>query len=93
MLKICIAFASVLIGLALAFWINEIAGDEMIMAIVGTVCGIVAAIPVLILVLAALAKDRSTYQPMPTPSEPPAVAPWTITKPAPQALPDRTRAN
>ena len=85
-----IFLSGALIGaVVLVRWASSLLSDEAIMTLVGVMCGIVASIPISILLLIALTRER-TVKPMSEANEPaaPPYAPHiVVTKPAPRALP------
>ena len=78
-----------------AFWFGTQASDEFAMAFVGVLCGIVASIPVSVLLLIALTRDRTvsnTFQPETETLDPNRALTyvsndgWTVTHPEPKQI-------
>ena len=80
----------ILLSVAVVYWIGKQMPDETVMALVGVMCGIIASIPLSVLLLVALTRDRSAYVSAPDAAEtvnaPDSASGWTVTTPEPQAI-------
>ena len=84
-----ILFAVGILFVAVAVYaFGRILPDETVMALVGVMCGIIASIPLSVLLLVALTRDRSAYVSAPDAAETvnaPASG-WTVTAPEPKTI-------
>ena len=80
----------ILLAAVAVYAIGRILPDETIMTLVGVMCGIIASIPLSVLLLVALTRDRSAYVSAPDAAEtvnaPDSASGWTVTTPEPQAI-------
>jgi len=81
MKKFLIAAPSILAGFAGAYWLAAHASNETVITLAGIACGILASIPIAILLLIALTRERATPPPARA-----VVKQWTVTPP-PQIAP------
>ena len=68
--------------------LSRILPDETVMALVGVMCGIIASIPLSVLLLVALTRDRSAYVTAPAETEivSASASGWTVIEPEPQTI-------
>ena len=70
--------------------LSRILPDATVMALVGVMCGIIASIPLSVLLLVALTRDRSAYVTAPAETETEIVSAssseWTVSEPEPQTI-------
>ena len=80
----------ILLAAVAVYAIGRILPDETIMTLVGVMCGIIASIPLSVLLLVALTRDRSAYVSAPDAAEtvnaPDSASGWTVTTPEPQTI-------
>ena len=68
--------------------LSRILPDETVMALVGVMCGIIASIPLSVLLLVALTRDRGAYVSAPdvTETEIVSASGWTVSEPELQVI-------
>ena len=75
---------------AAVYALSRILPDETVMALVGVMCGIIASIPLSVLLLVALTRDRSAYVSAPDAVETEIVSAsasgWTVSEPERQTI-------
>ena len=89
MKQILIAGGILFVAVAV-YALSRILPDETVMALVGVMCGIIASIPLSVLLLVALTRDRSAYVTAPSETETEIVSAsesgWTVSEPEPQTI-------
>ena len=89
-----ILFAVGILFVAVAVYaLSRILPDETVMALVGVMCGIIASIPLSVLLLVTLTRDRSAYVSAPetqtwTEMQPMTESDWEVLHPNTIRLPD-----
>ena len=84
-----IILALLLVGAGvLAYYVLGHLSDETVMALVGVMCGIIASIPLSVLLLVTLTRDRSAYVTAPAETEivSASASGWTVIEPEPQTI-------
>ena len=76
------------LGAGAAYWIGAQMPDEAVMSLVGILCGIIASIPLSVLLLAALTRDRGAYVSAPDVTETvsASASEWIVTAPEAQVI-------
>ena len=87
MKQILIAGGILFVAVAV-YALSRILPDETVMALVGVMCGIIASIPLSVLLLVTLTRDRSAYVSAPAETEivSASASGWTVSEPELQTI-------
>ena len=87
MKQILFAVGILLVAVAV-YALSRILPDETVMALVGVMCGIIASIPLSVLLLVTLTRGRSAYVSAPAETETVSASEseWTVSEPEPQTI-------